>query len=185
MREAADHAHAHDDEDRAGDVGEAERQAHDDQVGGGRYHFVLIHGSRNPGPPGLWFDPAEWAFLVIRAVSETVRFYHPLGGPQRAPLHAVYVPVLRRRNRPARRPPDAAAHLSKPVIRIADEGALRSAGRGRPMVRIETYRPSRAGARVPRRKRGRPISTRLPVWKRRRSELVALARAIRLQSRRR
>jgi len=184
MREAADHAHSHDDEDRAGDVGEAERQAHDDQVGGGRYHFVLIHGSRNPGPPGLWFDPAEWAFLAIRAVSETVRFYHPLGGPQRAPLYAVYVPVLRRRNRPARRPPDAADHLSKPVIRIADERCA-AVARSRLVDDGDLGLPPLARVRVPRRKRGRPISTRLPVWKRRRPELIALARAIRLRSRRR
>ena len=88
-----------------------------------------------------------------------------------------------------KKPPGAkaadAAHLSKPVIRIADEGALRSAGRGRPMVRIETYRPSRARVCVPRRKRGRPDIYLASTFDDEEPELIALARAIRLRSRRR
>lgn len=101
------------------------------------------------------------------------------------------VPVLRRRNRPAavqvriaRRYPfttsrarscggnrgaKAAAHLSKPVIRIADEGA-------------RTYRPSRARVRVPRRKRGRPDIYLASTFDDEEPELVALARAIRLRN---
>ena len=47
----------------------------------------------------------------------------------------------------------AAAHLSKPVIRIADEGALRSAGRGRPMTAIY-YDPPLARARAYRAENG-------------------------------